>query len=151
MLWSISTWSKEVGHSQRPQRVEGTMGRPRGTQYMLVHADEVPHRQRACQVSALSQTLSINSPKTRLPAECCSIQSWSGRTDPRLFKIPYKHSTTPISAYTHTHCHQAGRHNSSLLGDLYTMKKYVFKCSQNINQDSLLVVSQKHVQGLQND
>jgi len=27
MLWCLCTWSKEVGHSQRPQRAEGIMGR----------------------------------------------------------------------------------------------------------------------------
>lgn len=28
MLWCLCTWSKEVGHSQRPQRAEGIMGHP---------------------------------------------------------------------------------------------------------------------------
>lgn len=58
-----------------PREQRGLWVTPCGAQYMLVHADEVPHRQRACQVPALSQNLFIDSPKTRLPAECCSMQA----------------------------------------------------------------------------
>lgn len=135
VLWCLSIFPFPEAPASR-----GDYGSPPcGARYMLVHADEVPHRQRACQVPALSQTLSIDSPKTRLPAECCSIQSWSGGTDPQLFKTPYQHSTTPISDI-HTHWHQAGRHNSSLSGDLYTMKN-TFQIKTNYKfLDSWLLV-----------